>query len=218
MTVGQLLFDVELWLRRYAIAETIGRPELKVLFFEVFQEVYNLAIAMNPEVFVKSQAFNAQTIALPADFYALSNILVTSANCTSGGVRVVDRERWNSMQSNRRLKGTEADPLGRLDATIIHLSNSRQGIMYYYRNYNETHLSSEATELATILPVPYHKLISLKMQEKVRLRQRQIPDAAVGNQAQVRRLAKSAYTKLAKSLKHIQTVDDQTILPLTLVA
>lgn len=222
MTVGQLLFDVEIWLRRYAIAQTIGRPELKLLFYEVFQEVYQHAIANNPEWFIKKAGFSGTSMALPADFYKIAAMVVDvhtigNSSCTSGGVRIVDNDKWDSMQGNNRLKGTNADPIGKLEQSAITIAPTRTGDFYYYRNYKESDLSTESTDLATLLPIPYHQAIVLRMQEKARLRQKQIPDSMVGNQEQVMTMAKEAFKRLSKSLKNIKTVSDQTERPLTLI-
>lgn len=222
MTVGQLLFDVEIWLRRYAIAQTIGRPELKLLFYEVFQEIYQHAIANNPEWFIKKAGFSGTSMALPSDFYKIAAMVVDihtigNSTCTSGGVRIVDNDKWDSMQSNNRLKGTIADPIGKLEKTAITISPSCTGDCYYYRNYSESDLSTESTELSALLPIPYQQAVILKMQEKARLRQKQVPDVLVGNQEQVKSMAKASYKALSKSLKQIKTVSDQAEKPLTIL-
>lgn len=222
MTVGQLLFDVEIWLRRYAIAQTIGRPELKLLFYEVFQEVWVIAMAQNPEWFIKKAGFSGTSMTLPTDFYKIAAMVVDShtvgnSSCTSGGVRIVDNDKWDSMQNNSRLMGTVADPIGKLEKTEIVISPSRTGDLYYYRNYQESDLSTESTDLDTLLPIPYHQLIILRMQEKARTRQKGIPEAVFGTQEKVKAMASATYKALSKSIKNIKTVSDQTERPLSLI-
>lgn len=215
MTVGQIINDALAWCRFFAVNNSIGRPEVKLLWYEAFQDVYNMAVISHPDYFRKSVAFSGSTITIPSDFRHEEVLYVSDAGCTAGHVRVVEPGEWSSRQSNSRNKGTSADPLARKSTSTFVLSNSvTSGILYYIRNFAESDLTDETKDLSVFLPLVFHMVILSKMQMLIRVRTGQMPENP-SEAEQSAALTRAAAQSMKVSLRPLNIMEALSEKPLT---
>lgn len=218
MTIGQIIFDALAWCRYFAVNESIGRTEVKPIFYEAFQYVYNEAVVSHTEYFIKSMSITGSSISLPVDFRKCVAIVVDDAACSAGYAKLVPREQWSVRQSNARTKGTTADPLARLDAASIVLSGSvTAGKMYYVRNYSETDLATESQDVTLFLPLVFQPLLLSKMQELIRVRHFRTSGDPSENERQTAIMRMGA-KNMKRSLKPLEVIEGITEKPQSIVA
>lgn len=214
MTVGQIISDALGWCRFFAVNNSIGRPEVKLIWYEAFQSVYDMAVMSHPDYFRKSVAFSGASFAIPADMRQEEALVVDDAGCTSGYAKVVERGEWAVRQSNTRNKGTATDPIARKDAAVFTLSNSVSGKLYYIRTFAESALTDETKDLSEFLPLVFHPVVLSKMQQLIRVRHANTPENP-SEAEQSAALARSLMQSMRVSLKPLNVIEALSEKPLT---
>lgn len=223
-TVDAVLFDAQAWLKRAVVTTRVGRPDLKPLLAEAFQDVYEMARMNDPSAFAKSVAFSGASIdltSLASDFR--EEILVEiptagNAGCVAGAAREATQRNYDNMQGVTTIAGTTADPLYLLNATTITVSPAATaGTLYYYPKYDDTLLGVDTTDLETLLPRPYIQditlgLISLAI---IRLDLQVNPNALNSLRSKIERVRKSKeILNEARKAANLAATDTQAPAPL----
>lgn len=225
-TVDAVLFDAMVWLKRAVITTRVGRPDLKPLLAEAFQEVYEMARINDPSAFAKKVAFTGATIdltALAPDFREVILVEIptaTNPGCLAGAAREATQRNYDNMQGVTTIAGTVADPLYLLNATTITVSPAvTAGMLFYYPKYDATLLEVDTTDLETLLPRPYIQditlgLISLAI---IRLDMQASPSALSTLRMKIERIRKSKEI-LNEARKAVNLAATDTQAPATLQA
>ena len=212
-TVEQVLFDVEVWLKRMEVTSTIGRPELKLLLYEAARDVYEKAVLSNPAFYTKMTAFATGTsFALPSNFRAVVLIEVTTAGCTSGAARLLDDGQWDTIAESSRIGAVLTDPIARIDASTIVLSPACAGNFFYIHTISEDDFPDETVDLETLFPKIFVQSVIIKMQELARKRHYNIPSVPGEVQKQLE-VAKNTMKRLEKSMKTLEITEEMSETP-----
>lgn len=207
MNILQLLRDGLTWTRYYAVNESVGLPEVRILFYEAYQETQTTMQILHPEFFNKSMAIAGATVNLPSDFRAERVLVVDDANCASGYVSIKPHDEWTTRLSNARLAPSVASPIGKKDATTITISPAiTSGKMYYTRVLSEADLQDETQDLSVILPDMGHPLLLANLRRLILVRHfKPSDDPTISErQAQAMRLANRLRKRAMQPLEVVE--------------
>jgi hypothetical protein len=163
-TVEDFLNEALVMCERPEVNVSVSRPDMKVILYEAFQDVYNQAIVDDPSLFAKSVDFvSTASLAHPADYRDV--ILIEIPSSKAGAARRSPDRAFDNLQDNDNLKGAAADPLYREDSSTFLISPASAGTLYYRPKYGKTVLSVETQDLEELLPRPYiQRLLNITIQ------------------------------------------------------
>lgn len=172
-TVDSVLFDVLVRLKQFVVNSRVGRPDLKPLLAQEFQQVYELALDNNISFFTKSYAFASTALidlaAVASDFreeILVETPALSNSGCYAGAARKAPQRSYDNMQTIPNLAGSVADPLYLLLGTTIIISPAMTGTLYYIPKYDDSVLTVDTTDLETLLPRFYMKDLTLGVMQR----------------------------------------------------
>lgn len=170
-TIGDLIDDALIYLKRIVVTSSIGRKEIRVLLKEAFQVAYEESIMAEPTFYTKSLVFTATTsIPYPAHYRSTLCVRITDVTCKTKGARKVELDEWQLFRANLALQDDANDPIYQEKATGIELQPSLAGILYYLWTLDEAALLDDTTDVNTLIPRPMVPPLLLKILELARVR------------------------------------------------
>lgn len=175
MTLGNVLFECMMRLKRLEATVSISRPTLKVIVNEALQYAYQLALRSDYTFYTKTHTGTGTSISYPSDYY--KTIYVEVAAATEGQAREASNREYQTTFNNPFEGVAAAAPLWRAGPTALTLSNSVTWVHYYLWNfpYQETESTDITVGSTAIIPWLYEEVIILKSMEIARVRHNFIP-------------------------------------------
>jgi hypothetical protein len=170
MTLGNMLFELMMRLKRTEATVTVSRPTLKVIVNEALQYAYQLALRSDYTFFIKSHTGTGATITYPTSFY--KTLYVEVAAATDGQAREASNREYQTVLNNTFEGVSATAPLWRATATGLTLNTSVTWVHYYLWTfpYQDTEATDITVGSTAIIPWLYEEVVILKAMEIARIR------------------------------------------------
>ena len=207
MTVIQIVKDALTWCRYFAVESSVDESVVRRLFYEAFQSVYDEAVVSHPEYFTVSASFSGTSWTIPANFRKEILFEVVDAGATQGYATPIDPAEWDNRQASTRNNATTLVPMVFKGSTTFTIAPSvTTGKVYYIRNYAESDLNTDSTDLETLLPLVYQPLLLVRMQELIRVRHLKLPESPEEMQRMLSKM-NVANKFMKRSLKPLEIIE-----------
>lgn len=148
-THGDLMQEVQVRLQRGVVTASLDSDTISILLNTAYQFVYPYNLQHFPWFYVKSAAITASTsFTLPDDFRRIACVDVPLA--TFRYARIANHREYNYLQNIPDLASKTANPLCRVDATVLTIGTSLTGTLFYYMNIPDVASSATTTNITTM--------------------------------------------------------------------